>query len=217
VTVSVNVKINGCWESLEIVAPHTVWKTLAGLSESRLGLSWLRRMSIFQSLIFYYEQEITKEPLPRGVHKGFRETAWRTARVLMPLFLTWAENSAEPRTKPFKAIAHYLKKEDHHTITSHLVACYLVRRNIENSGKPWPGVDPCQLTPFVFKQKLGKRSPEWRGFQYPGPRIAKLFKDTDPFNLNFAPNQMAELITCILDGECLLASCEPGRLISASF
>ena len=215
VTVSANFRIHSdsAWESLSIVAPPTLLKTLARLSD-------YQRTDVLDTLINYYAALITQKPLPRGVNTELSTRAWLTARVFTPWFLAWAENSANKRTKPFKVIASCLRKEGHGTSDPKLVACYLVKRNIENSGNRWPGRDPC-LNPSRFLKQLGKRSPEWNCFTYNrnSTRMSKLRDGIaqGPLDFDFSPDKTAELITCILDGEYLLASYQPLRLVQSSF
>jgi len=207
VTVSANFRIHSdsAWESLSIVAPPTALKTLARLSD-------YDRRDVLNTLISYYAASITQKPLPRGVNTELSIRAWLTARVFTPWFLAWAENSANKRTKPFKVIASCLRKEGHGTSDPKLVACYLVKRNIENSGHRWPGRDPC-LNPSLFLKKLGKCSPEWNVFYLPrySARMFTLIEGvgTGSVDFDFSPDKTAELITYILDGDYLLASYMP--------
>lgn len=208
VEISSFVSIAGTSGRIAIQAQGHILNKLSALPKHRVKdcLYWLIRA---------YIQERTNEQAPKAIGRNtpLSKDAWRTARVLFPDLVTWSQASQTPSTKSYKKVVRALRSEGFSTINAHRVAAFVIRKNIENLGKPWPGKDPC-IDPYKFKQQLEKQEPQWNGYFCPvGGCLAALHSTIGPSKEYLGPSDMPLLVEAVLKGEYLIANAPPKRRI----
>lgn len=201
-TLTVSIETTKGWTPLQLSADENLLALLADLSEDR-------RKAILDSLFKWYAQKraISKKR-QRGVQSGGKKTAWDTARMMGPVFLAWADQQENRTTTIYKRIVSRLRKEEFASMSSKLIAAYLVRLAIENFGDPWPGSDPC-LNTNAFFRNVYKKGSDIEDNVFHGPGMLSEFlgarsrKSRSITEVLRDPDNTQLIIEAILSGEKL--------------
>ena len=111
------------------------------MEEQREPKDWVKmqdriKTCLWQLISFYGQKRRNQlNTVSHGINTRFRKMAWMTARVLFPGLLSWANDPQYRNTRPYKTIERVLGKEGVSRITPSHIAAYIIRKNIENSGK----------------------------------------------------------------------------------
>lgn len=190
------------WHCLELAASEALLNFLADLSTDR-------RHAVLDSLLDWFRQERKAETKRlHGTQAGFVKIAWDTARLMAPVFLRWAEQPENQRSRLHKRIVTQFKKDRFTKISPKLIAAFLVRTAIENFGNPWPGPDPCVNPREFFRKVQTSRPLSNNGIWLQVGRIKQLLTDESgrihpSIDILQDPANTPKIIEAILGGEKL--------------
>jgi hypothetical protein len=188
---------------------HMILQADRKILDNIIALPKLRQMKdcVFE-LINHYRSHRTMQlaRISWVVNPPFKKTAWTTARILFPCLIAWAKAPKTPQNTSYKKIEQALRREKYSTIDARRVAAFIIRQDIENFGKKWPGRNPC-IDPYKFQQQLDKHQPNWVGAtQSSGKRLGTMHLGASHNRAPFCrSSEIRVFVEAILDGETWLA------------